>query len=78
MTYSDLVMWVWLIALTGTVAGLALAGRAILRAEAALAQVGVALDGVGELAPAGADLGAATRRTAGARVRLHTDVDIDA
>lgn len=72
MTYSDLVMWVWLVALVATLAGLVLALRAVVRAEAALVRVRTGVDGVGELARARAELDAATRHAAGARVRLHT------
>jgi hypothetical protein len=72
VTYSDIVMWVWIVALMATLVGLALAGRAVLRAEAALVRVADGLDGVGEIAVARAELDAATRHAAGARVRLHT------
>ena len=73
MTYSDVVMWMWVVALVATLVGLALAGRAVVRAEAALVRVAGGLDRVGDLAAAREELDGATRRTAGHRVRLHTD-----
>ncbi len=72
MTYSDLVMWVWVVALMATLVGLALAGRAVLRAEAALVRVADGVEGLGEVAAARGELDVATRATAGSRVRLHT------
>lgn len=73
MTYSAVVMTVWVVALLATLVGLVLAGRAVLRAEAALALVHDGLQGVGEVTARRTELDAATRHTAGSRVRLHTD-----
>jgi hypothetical protein len=70
-------MWMWAVAMVGTVAGLALAGRAVLRAEAAVAVVRREVRDVGDLGPARDELEAGLRATAASRVRLHTEVHSD-
>lgn len=69
---DDVVMWTWLVALLGTLVLLALAWRHVARAEHALARARSGLGALDEVAAAGADLDAATRETAGERLRLHT------
>lgn len=72
MTYADVVMWMWVAALVGTLGAFALAWRAIGRADLAVARVRAEVGGVDDVARARSELDEATRSSAGARVRLHT------
>jgi len=74
VTYADVVMWMWVAALLGTLVAFALAWRSIARADLALARVHTELDGLDAVAPARSELDDATRATAGERTRLHTRV----
>jgi len=72
VTYSDLVMWMWVAALLGTLVAFAAAWRGLTRTEVALASVRTELDGIGSIAEARTELEDATRTATGERVRLHT------
>jgi len=72
VTYADLVMWMWALALLGTLVAFGLAWRGIARAEGSLARLHAGLDGLDALTPARVELEDATRASAGERVRLHT------
>lgn len=72
MSYADLVMWMWVVALIGTLVAFALAWRGITRADLAVARLRTDLRGVDAVAEARAELDEATRTSAGSRVRLHT------
>ncbi len=72
MTYSDVVMWMWVVALLGTLGAFALAWRGLARTDLAVARVRDELGGVDAVAAARAELEEATRSTAGERIRLHT------
>lgn len=72
MTYADAVMWMWVVALVGTLVAFALAWRGIARAEEALTRLHAEVAGVDAVVQARTDLEDATRAAAGARVRLHT------
>jgi hypothetical protein len=74
VTYSDVVMWMWVATLLGTLVAFALAWRGIARADLALARVQTGLTGLDAVAPARSELEDATRATAGERIRLHTRV----
>jgi hypothetical protein len=74
VTYSDLVMWMWVAALLGTLVTFTLAWRGLSRTDLAVAAVRTELDGVDAIAAARAELEDATRTTTGERVRLHTRV----
>ena len=74
MTYADVVMWMWVVALLGTLVAFALAWRAITRTELATARLHGELAELDTVAHARSGLEAATRATAGGRVRLHTRV----
>jgi len=65
-------MWMWVLALLGTLVAFGLAWRGIARAEGATARVRSQLDGLEAVAVARAELDDATRASAGERVRLHT------
>ena len=72
MTYSDVVMWMWVVALLGTLVAFALAWRGLVRTDLAVARVQGELGDLDALAAARADLEEATRSTSGERIRLHT------
>lgn len=72
MTYSHLVLAVWIIALGGTIGGLVVALRSLARAETALRRVRTAQEGVDVLEGATEALEVAVTDTAHARVRFHT------
>ncbi len=74
MTYADLVMWMWVVALLGTLVAFTLAWRGLNRADDAVARLRDELGGLDALAGARTELEAATRSSAGERVRLHTRV----
>jgi hypothetical protein len=74
VTYADVVMWMWALALLGTLVVFGLAWRSITRAEVAVTRLDGELGGLDALAGARAELDEATRATAGERVRLHTRV----
>lgn len=74
MTYADVVMWMWVAALVGTLVAFALAWRGLTRVDASVTRVRAGLTGLDAVAGARADLGDATRSAAGDRVRLHTRV----
>ncbi|QYG92916.1 hypothetical protein HC251_11070 [Iamia sp. SCSIO 61187] len=75
MTYSDIVMWLWVAALLGTLVAFACAWRAITRADLAVARVRTgATTTAHAVTTAHAELEGATRAAAGERVRLHTRV----
>ena len=74
MSYADVVMWLWVAALVGTLAAFTLAWRGITRADVAVAHLRTELDGLDAVGVARAELEDATRSSAGARVRLHTHV----
>jgi hypothetical protein len=74
MSYADLVMWMWVVALIGTLGAFTLAWRGIARAEVATTRLRDELDGLDAVTGARADLEEATRSSAGERVRLHTRV----
>lgn len=73
MTYSDIVMWMWVATLVGTLVAFASAWRSLARADRAVARVrsGAAVTTAVVIAAHG-ELEGATRATAGERVRLHT------
>lgn len=72
MTYSDLVMWMWVAALLGTLVAFAAAWRGLTRTEVAVAALHTELGGVDAIIEARNELEDATRATTGERVRLHT------
>lgn len=72
MTYSDIVMWMWVAALLGTLVAFATAWRAIARADVAVARVRAGVVAMDAVAAAHGDLEGGTRSAAGERVRLHT------
>lgn len=72
MTYSDVVMWMWVLALLGTLVVLARAWRGLARVDAAVGDLRSEGAAVDALAPARAELDAATRTAAGERMRLGT------
>ncbi|HMJ78420.1 MAG TPA: hypothetical protein VK507_20725 [Iamia sp.] len=72
MTYSDVVMWLWVAALLGTLVAFALAWRGLARADLAVARLHTELAGGDAMAEARSELEEATRATAGERIRLHT------
>jgi hypothetical protein len=72
VTYSDLVMWMWVAALMGTLVAFAAAWRGLSRTEAGLTAVRTELGGVDAISEARAELEDTTRAAAGERVRLHT------
>jgi hypothetical protein len=74
VTYADVVMWMWVAALLGTLVAFGLAWRGIARAEVATARVGDALGGLDAVAGVRAELDEATRAASRERVRLHTRV----
>lgn len=75
MTYSDIVTWMWVAALLGTLVAFACAWRAIARADLAAARVRTGAAATAHaVTTAQADLDGATRAAAGERVRLHTRV----
>ncbi|HEU5151214.1 MAG TPA: hypothetical protein VFU19_11990 [Iamia sp.] len=74
MTYADVVMWMWVVALVGTLVAFGLAWRGLTRADLAVVGLRDELDGLDAVTGARADLEAATRSAAGERVRLHTRV----
>ena len=74
MTYADVVMWMWAVALVGTLVAFALAWRGLARADVAVARLRDELGGLDAVAGGRAELDAATRAGAGERVRLHTRV----
>jgi hypothetical protein len=74
MTYADVVMWMWVVALIGTLVAFAVAWRGIARADLAVARLRTEVGGIDAVARARADLDDATRSSAGSRVRLHTHV----
>lgn len=74
MTYSDVVMWMWVAALVGTLVALALAWRGLARVDGAVTTVRTGLTGLDAVVAARSDLEDATRAAAGDRVRLHTRV----
>ena len=74
MTYADLVMWMWVVALLGTLVAFALAWRGLARADGALAHLHHELGGLDAVTSARAELDDATRAGTGERVRLHTRV----
>jgi hypothetical protein len=69
---DDVVMWMWVAALLGTLVAFAIAWRALARAETALADLGRELSGLDAVGAARADLEDATRAVAGERIRLRT------
>jgi hypothetical protein len=72
VTYSDLVMWMWVAALLGTLVAFAAAWRGLSRTEDGLAVVRTELNGLDAIAEARTELEDATRAATGERVRLHT------
>jgi len=72
VTYSDVVMWLWVAALLGTLVAFALAWRGLARADLAVARLHTELAGGDAMAEARSELEEATRATAGERIRLHT------
>lgn len=74
MTYAHVVMWFWVVALGATLGGLAVALRALTRADAAVARLQAAVDGTDVLAPAVA----AARSATGATARAHDELALRA
>ena len=72
MTYSQVVLALWIVALTATFTGLLVALRGLVRAEAATRAARSAGEGVAAVETATASLQAAVTDTAHARVRFHT------
>lgn len=72
MTYADVVMWMWVVALVGTLVAFALAWRGLTRADVAVARLHRELGGLDAVTSARVELDDATRAGAGERVRLHT------
>lgn len=72
MTYADVVMWMWVVALLGTLVAFALAWRGLARADVGLAHLRQELGGLDAVTSARAELDDATRAGTGERVRLHT------
>ncbi len=54
ITYSHAVVWIWSVAVVATLVGFALAWRAVARADAAVASLQTATDGLGAV-PAASD-----------------------
>ena len=73
-SYADLVMWVWVVALLATLVGVAMAWRALSRADEALASVR-ASDPADALADGALALGADVDRVADLRGGLDSRVD---
>lgn len=73
-TYSDLVLWVWVLALLATLVGLALAWRALSRVDHALVAAGLS-DPSGELSTATGLLAGEIDRTTDLRSGLHGRFD---
>lgn len=75
MTYSDIVMWMWVAALMGTLVAFAGAWRAIARADRAAARVRTGAAATARAVTAShVELEGATAAAAGERVRFHTRV----
>jgi hypothetical protein len=72
VTYADVVMWMWVVALLGTLGAFTLAWRGIARADLATARLHTEIDGLDAVTAARAELEEATRLSAGERIRLHT------
>ena len=73
MTYSDIVMWMWVAALLGTLAAFTCAWRAIARVDLAVARVRTGAVATSQAVTAArGELEGATRAAAGERLRLHT------
>lgn len=70
MSYADAVMWVWVVALLGTVVAFATAWRGLLRAEAAVRDLHRPSATGHELDAARAEVDAATEAAASARHAL--------
>jgi hypothetical protein len=74
VTYADVVMWMWVVALLGTLVAFALAWRGLTRADGAVTHLRHELGGLDAVTSARAELDDATRASTGGRVRLHTRV----
>lgn len=68
--YSHVVMWLWVVALGATLAGLAVALRALTRVDAAVAHLRVATEAVQVLPPVAGAVDHATGDAAGNRAAL--------
>lgn len=71
MTYSAVVMWLWVVALGVTATGLVLAVRALFRVDEAMSHLAVATVAVAAVPAARATLDRATAEAAGQRAALH-------
>lgn len=72
MTYSAVVLAVWIVALTATCGGLVIALRGLARAETATRAASASAAGIDAVDTATEALEAAITDTAHARVRLHS------